>query len=166
MTRTIQWPSREEWAKRRRTAYVDERFDVGDTVTKRWSAYVTPPETAAIIAALKRSYREHGRRMSEAKKACQSFSDFQWQHYFINRALKIIAQDRLPATYSDGGNLPELAKIKRRWEVAQKAAVDAYCEEVTRRPIDDEAWAEELKERKKIEGSPIHIRTTLGRDRR
>jgi hypothetical protein len=59
----IDWPSREEWAKQRRSIYLGEHNPC--PATRRLSAYATAEEIATVIAELKATIRE-ARRAEKA----------------------------------------------------------------------------------------------------
>jgi len=59
------WPSREEWAIRQRTAYYDDAPSVSDAVAH----YSSPAEIEQVIADLKARWKECGRQMTTVKKA-------------------------------------------------------------------------------------------------
>jgi hypothetical protein len=61
-----QWPSREEWAKQRRTPYWDSFEDL--PVSKNLGDYASPEQIAELIAGLKVIYAAEGRKMKEAKQ--------------------------------------------------------------------------------------------------
>ena len=65
------WPSREEWAIRQRTAYYDDAPSVSDAVAQ----YASPVEIEQVIADLKARWKECGREMTTAKKAAGSIGE-------------------------------------------------------------------------------------------
>ena len=63
------WPTREDWAKRRQHPYWDceTGCPFADRYSHRLSDYATPEEIAAAVAALENLWRQHGRKMRELK---------------------------------------------------------------------------------------------------
>jgi hypothetical protein len=59
------WPTREEWAKHKRTAYYDCFEDLPSS--KNIADYASPEEIAAAVDALKDLWNQYGRRQQEAK---------------------------------------------------------------------------------------------------
>jgi hypothetical protein len=57
-----QWPTREEWAKSRRSLFHDGRFDRLD-FCRDLSAYASPNEIEALIAALRALWKREGARL-------------------------------------------------------------------------------------------------------
>jgi hypothetical protein len=180
---TNRWPSREEWAKDRRTYYGDDQ----NPASRRLSEYASPAEVEVIIGALKQSYHDLGRCLAEAKAAvgaaCQQPAETnkqysaRWalmsdpeqslmkkvydakdQRRVINRALKLIARDELPFLRDEGGTRFEIAVATARYEAACRAAEQALRDEVAQQPIDDAAWEEQLQWRAWIERrNPLEV---------
>jgi hypothetical protein len=167
------WPTREEWAKRRRTWYGD---NPECHVSGRASAYAQQHEIDALIATLKVRRSQLGKELREAKKRCplafqqkgetktqwdhrwyqltteeQEFQTPAWTRKEIFRALKLLAQDKIPIRPSEGGCISELAWLQQRRQSAYDAEEDRIIAEVAATPIDDEAWAKELAERAEFE---------------
>jgi hypothetical protein len=164
-----EWPSREEWAERRRTFYADD-----DTI---WCSddidlYATDAEIAEAIRAIEDLIRECRRKMlaarkeighllqqagetrlqhvkrwiamDEADKARMSaYNDPQWKGDDLRRALKEIRAGSVPSRVSFGGINFGLV---REWP----ASVVLICERY--RTARDQAYEAKLKE---IEATPI-----------
>jgi hypothetical protein len=66
---TRNWPTREEWAERRRSPYWDceTGCPFADSYGHSLSDYATADEIAAAIVGLEERWRQHGRRMRELK---------------------------------------------------------------------------------------------------
>jgi hypothetical protein len=190
MTRTYNWPSREEWAKQRRTYYWDDDL----RVSRKLQDYATPEEIDAITTALRALWLAEGRKMQAAKQAAGSRLQqpgednrsyfmrvramtetereplHQWRTHQderrqINQALKTISEGKLPdERLREDGKLI-LASIKARYDAAWEAAHAERKREIENRPIDDAAWEDHLRWRAWIEGGPRITTVTVAAPR-
>jgi len=174
--RSHDWPTREEWAKQERTwtRYLGDDDPVH--VSGKVSDYLRPHEIAALIASLKARRSQLGKELREAKKQRpqafrqKSETKTEWIHRWYQlskedeevdiwtepraqlfRAVKVLSENGIPTFCYDGGNLPELAELKKRWQAAYDAEEKRIEDEYASRPIDDEAWEKELARRAEIE---------------
>jgi hypothetical protein len=170
------WPSREEWAKRRRTVYADMTDDLCDA---RLQGYATQEQVAEITFKLKEIYRDQGRKMREAKPVydtlripgeqargkhvwwlhlsradqdrCEPYLIAQCRRKGINRLLRDIADGNL-SLFGDAHYWPEIfAPFVEAYDAARDAALKDLRARVAARPIDDAAWEKELRWRASIE---------------
>jgi hypothetical protein len=93
---TTTWPSREEWAKERRTPYYDRFLSTSNSLAE----YATPEEIAALKAALRKRWRNLGKEIRELRGNAASgvISDLKSDRSSLKWALVLIAQGELPAT--------------------------------------------------------------------
>jgi hypothetical protein len=91
---TTTWPSREEWAKQRRTPYYDRFLCTSNSL----AVYATPEEIAALKAALRKRWRNLGKEMRELRGNAASgvISDLKSDRSSLQWALALIAQGELP----------------------------------------------------------------------
>jgi hypothetical protein len=143
----MSWPSREEWAKQRRTPYGDLMPEISDRI----SDYATPAEVEALEAALHERWKELGRTL----RTCADESDaaeIRDRRQGINRARRLIASGELPHHLEDHFGAQDLmAPFVERWREAQTAAYAAAAGRIAQTPIDDEAWAGELVHRARVD---------------
>jgi hypothetical protein len=153
MTEPIKWPSREEWAKDRRTPYIDSAPDTADYSIE---AYMTPAESASLKAAMRERWKELGRQMRQAGgkdvKNEQGYNDFQWRRKCISAGLKLIAQGTMPWLREHYHGAEDLVQeLQARYEAARMAEIGKWEQEVAQTPIDDAAWDAELKRRAQVD---------------
>jgi hypothetical protein len=184
MTTHHEWPNREEWAERRRTMYVDMR---PDDVSKLAHHYMSEHEIHVIINKLTSRRNQLGKELREGKKRCpqafrrkgetstefshrwyalskeeMEFDVWTWPRSQIFQAVKLLTRGIIPILPSDGGDCPELAELQQRYEVAYEAAEERLRAKVEATPIDDEAWAAELRWRAEMDANPSGISIRFG----
>jgi hypothetical protein len=174
-----EWPSREEWAKMRRTPYADMFGDVH--VSETLSDYASPAEIDAVIAEARALWDAMG---VEMKKLGPAMSDREWRELYHSmlgdrekldklmesdachrialrddrsdlnrRVIKLLRKNWLPRHFgliSWEEKLPKLVELRRRYDEARDAAVEARKREIESRPIDDAAWESELRRRASV----------------
>jgi hypothetical protein len=174
---TKPWPTREEWAKKRRT---EDRL--GDlSVSCELKNYATPEEVESLVAALKALYQVEGRKLKEAKQLagpllqqpgenrlsyfhrCRVLPEAEgnllqevWRHQRtrseINQQLRTIAKGELPDHLWRQPQIEVLlTTILARRDAAREAAWEVRRRQIEATPIDDAAWEEELRRRADIE---------------
>jgi hypothetical protein len=139
------WPSREEWARDRRTVYAD--MENPHPATRQLSAYATADEIAAAIAAVKAIHREVCRAERVGKPSRADRNE-------VNDVLRRLRSDLVPWRWvAMGCSTPPapLDAIMARYQAAKKQADARWQTEVEATPIDDAAWKEELQRRRRIE---------------
>ena len=146
------WPSREEWAKERRTPYCG-RFP---RTSNSLAEYATPREIAALEADLRERSKQLGRRMRELSgdRASDVIRNLKSDRSSVQWALALVAQGELPhhlTTFSEAEDI--LAPFHERYEAAKSELHDCTLREIERTPIDDNAWNAELHQRAKAEQS-------------
>jgi hypothetical protein len=173
------WPDREEWGAQRRTPYADMFEFLG--VSRCASDYATAGEIGAVISALKALYADEGRKLRAARLAAgplgqqpgetrtarvlryYRLSESErgallpvWTHEQhrkdINEAIKALRDDTLPAHRSWDAVEAILAPMEARWQAAHTIAHEARRREIEATPIDDAAWARELRWRRELDG--------------
>jgi hypothetical protein len=181
MTRTYNWPDREEWAKQQRTFYGDMAEDL--RVSRKLADYASPEETAALTAALKALWLAQGRKLRAAKQSvgpllrqpgesqrdhytriralpeAEQRTAYQWRYvqsdrHETNEALQAATQGWLPEHQLHGDAKLILAPIQARYDAAWEAAFKQLQHQVESRSVDDAAWEKELKRRAWVEGMP------------
>jgi hypothetical protein len=175
------WPSREEWADRRRHPYWDGETGCpfADKFGHRLSDYATTEEIAALIATLKNLYRDMGREMRTAKQLAAerglpsdwlSFrhlpeaeqeiaarpETLKYERHDINRLLAVIrddAYDAFPPQFGYSGDAARalMQPFVDRHDAAFKTALAEWEREREQISVDDAAWAEELERRRDID---------------
>jgi hypothetical protein len=155
------WPSREEWAKRRTTYYGDHDGNV--VCSRRLADYATPGEAAAARQALLELWRSLGREMREAKAAAGSeadrarrLDDCRYRRHTIRRVLReTLDAGLVPWRVNDIGSLDDVpssfALLVERYRAGWDAAEEAYAAEIATTPVDDAAWQAELERRAGID---------------
>lgn len=142
--RLLNWPTREEWAKQRRTAYYDLTPDVSEVLAD----YATTEEIAELQFAMRERWKQLGRKT----RSEGSDDDLSWKRRCINRGLKLIRNGELPFCLQDCAGAQDLiAPFKARYEAAKADLYETARLEIERRPIDDAAWEKELKRRAQVE---------------
>jgi hypothetical protein len=122
------WPTREQWAKDRRTLFLDDDVHVSD----RLSDYAAPEEVAALVVALRM------RRMTYAVGS--------YERDGCNRCIRLVERDVVPHVLNDYCGAQDLtAQIRGRYEHARAQALLDAERDRAEVPIDDEAWQEELR---------------------
>lgn len=182
------WPSREEWAKHRRTAYAEETPYSPSKVTDYAS---DAEEINEAIAELRARWKVCGQEMAEAKGAAgelaqqpgetgmqylsryyamtEAEQDLSYrpekcrdERKMINEVIRYLRDGEL---YWRARNVlsssPMLSRIWDRYEAALQRANDARIEEIANKPIDDAAWEQELERRAEIE-NPVIERVFIG----
>jgi hypothetical protein len=174
-----EWPSREEWAKSRRTPYGDLFDDV--RVSETLSDYASPGEIDVAIVEAKALWTAMGQEM---KKLGPAISEREWrERYFslstqeerwqlsesdacrrvclrddrseLNRhIIKPLRENRVPrqcgfTSWPD--KLPTVNVLLSRYDAARDAAHEARKREIEATPIDDAAWESELRRRASVE---------------
>ncbi|UGX95790.1 hypothetical protein G6321_00011880 [Bradyrhizobium barranii subsp. barranii] len=167
------WPSREEWAERRRSAYWDSESPHPYRASGKLSHYASPEEITAAITGLKKPWADYGRQMkaAAAKAGPLARQAGERDTVWVSRFLSMGGEDRELAGESeciradrreinrlikelrDGsvswGNmrdkLPLLDTIVVRYEAAVQAGDEKFIAECAARPVDDAAWQAELE---------------------
>jgi hypothetical protein len=179
------WPSREEWAQRRRTFYYDSNMHPCPA-TRRLSAYATDEEIATVLAELKamlgRARRAEraanaalgplGRQRGESKRAYDrrfhvmsreeqdiiiAGSTRVWPAS-LKEVLEELQQDVVPRPWATSGIAmpPLFDRIIARYVAAEKEADETWRRRVKATPIDDAAWERELERRRQDEDDAAH----------
>ena len=151
----FEWPSREEWAERRRTAYFTHDRPHRYTASNDLSLYACPEEVEGAIAALKKLWSDYGKQL----KAEGDISPWLRQRRTgINMVIKALINGCVRETLGLGHipleilrSIPEYDMIIKRYEAAVQTGDDKYIAECAAEPVDDAAWANELEQRAKIE---------------
>jgi len=148
----IEWPTREEWAKRRRTPYIDLAPDTNWSI----ASYATPVEIEALKRAMRERWSELGSQMRQAgekdAKNENGDNDFQLQRECINRGPKLIEEGTMPWSVEHYRGAEDLLQeLQARYEAGRKAEIEKWEAEVAQTPIDDAAWDKELKRRAEID---------------
>jgi hypothetical protein len=175
------WPSREEWAIRQRTAYYDDAPSVSDAVAQ----YASPVEIEQVIADLKARWKGCGREMTTAKKAAGSLAkqpteteiayiqryltmteaeqdlsqrpeDFRRERKLINEVIRKLRDGELCWRAQKVSSVsPTLSTILDRRHAEGKRIFNEWAERVANTPIDDAAWEQQLEWRKEMENPEI-----------
>jgi hypothetical protein len=178
-TKPVEWPSREEWAKRHRDI---DYWQPDIRMTNQASEYASPDEIAEAIAEAKSVWTEMGRQV---KAAGPPMTDAEWKRRYMacssreerdqlidspeGRRLKLVhdrsrlnleiikplCQGWLPVDVGDW-RIADLHKVKAlcdRYWVAWRAANEAARKKYAERPVDDEAWHHELQRRARYEAT-------------
>jgi hypothetical protein len=175
------WPSREEWAIRKRTAYDDDAPSVSDAVAH----YASPAEIEQVIADLKARWKECGREMTTAKKAAGSLAkqpteteiayvqryytmteaeqdlsqrpeDFRRERKLINEVIRKLRDGELCWRAQKVSSVsPTLCTILDRRHAEGKRIFNEWAARVANTPIDDAAWEQQLEWRKEMENPEI-----------
>jgi hypothetical protein len=182
------WPSREEWAQRQRTAYID------DVPEASWelSLYANPEEVAAAIVALKKIWTDRGRRLKavllagrplikQSGEGLRQYRDrwlamnksdqeiaqtaicIQDQRREINEVIKELRKGRVPWRLNGTGIStppPPLDAIIARHDAATDAEIEKWKARIAAKPIDDAAWEHELEYRRRVERTSGRVVTT------
>jgi hypothetical protein len=148
--RKSNWPSRDEWAKERRTPYHDRFPETSDSLAE----YATPEEITALKAALRERWAQLGKKMHElgGRDASDITRNLQSDRSSIKWALKIIDKGGLPyqlETFSGAKDI--FAPFHERYEAAKVKLRERAMQEIEQTPIDDDAWNAELKRRARID---------------
>ncbi len=144
------WPSREEWAKERRTAYYGRFPGTSNSLAE----YGTREEIAALKADFRKRWKYLGERLRELsrKDISGDTRNLKSDRSSIKWALTLIAQGELPRhleTFSEAEDI--LAPFHERYEAAKSKLHECTLREIERTPIDDNAWNAELHRRAKAE---------------
>jgi hypothetical protein len=147
---TTNWPSREQWAKERRTPYYDRFPDTSDSLAE----YATPEEIAALKAALGERWNHLGTKIRElgGRDASDVTRNLQSDRSSIKWALKIIDEGGLPCqleTFSGAKDI--FAPFHERYGASEIELRERTLREIEQTPIDDNAWNAELKRRARVE---------------
>jgi hypothetical protein len=140
-----QWPSREEWARQRRTFYCDQLPDISTSLAD----YATPAEIRALAAAMRALWQELGREM---RRKGNRREELQSARQTVNRGLKLIRRGELPLALEDYQGAEDiLADLHTRYEAAKVEACERRAREIAQAAIDDGAWDAELERRAKVD---------------
>jgi signal transduction histidine kinase len=143
---TTTWSSRAEWANERRTPYYDRFPSTSNSLAK----YATPEEIAVLKAALRKRWRNLGKKMRKLRgnAARDVISDLKSHRSSLQWALALIAQGELPRHLETFGEAEDiLAPFHERYEAAKSKLHECTLKEIERTPIDDNAWNDELHRR-------------------
>lgn len=149
---TTTWPSREEWAKERRTPYYG-RFP---RTSNSLAEYASPKEIAALKADLRERWKQLGRKMRElsGNRASDVIRNLRSDRSSMQWALALVAQGELPHHPKIFGEAADiLAPFHERYEAAKSKLHECTLRAIERTPIDDNAWNAELHQRAKVEQS-------------
>jgi hypothetical protein len=172
------WDTREEWAKRVRTAY----FDSMPEPSTELSDYASEEEVSRAIAELQQLWRQYGRTMRELKARAPYLAHqpgetvWAWnkRYYAMSEDDRLVVEamstpqerrrsiNRIIADLRDGtvpfvvglppdDRLAIFNMIMQRHEDARSRTRETYVEKVAKTPIDDEAWERELQWRREVE---------------
>jgi hypothetical protein len=130
------WPSREVWAKNRRTVDGDNLNDEDLGISGRVADYASPEEIVELRSTLRKVSRK-------TKK---------YARHWLREALEDLCNGHMPI--DRGLDVPLLAEILGRYQRARDAAEAELRRSVEALPIDDDAWGEELERRRNIERGP------------
>ena len=179
------WPTREQWAERRRTVNCDTWRPQSMTASCEVLDYANHDEIAKLVAALWNVWDNLGREMRAARLAAGPLAKQRKETKlsFVRRYLemseaeqKIVDRWEEPRltrkkikevilTVRDHRKIPHYASpellalvplldaINARYEVAARAANEAWKQKVGETPIDDAAWQRELEFRARIEAT-------------
>jgi hypothetical protein len=171
MSKQYNWPSREEWADRRRHPYWDCEtgcpFD--DKFKHRLSDYATREEITALVTALNNLYRDKGRELRVANQRAKERGlpkesrswELQEERHSINKTLAHIREDGSASFLSP--RVRDFAEAKallepfqERYDAAYKAAEAQWERECEQIPVDDAAWEQELERRRQLDDYFAH----------
>ena len=146
------WPTREQWAERTRSAYWDGDSPHPYQASREVSRYASAEEIAVAIIALKKLWADYSRQI----KAADDPWDLRIQRSGINLAIKQLRNGSVPGysgliPWARLRALPALETILARYEAAVKAGDEKYIAECAARPVDDAAWQNELERRAEID---------------
>lgn len=128
----IDWPSRDEWAARRRTLYADMVPDASAAL----SSYATAEEIEQLSGTLTARWR--GLPPGSERRS-------------VKRARKMVAAGELPICLEDYQGAEDiLAPFLARRDRAQADDIDRLRLEIAARPIGDDAWSAELRRREAL----------------
>jgi hypothetical protein len=140
----IEWPSREEWARQRRTCY----YDLSPNVSRSLSDYATSAEIEALIVAMRERWKALGRQV----RRLEGGIELRWKRACINRGLKLIRNGEIPICFEDYAGAEDIvADLHTRHRTAKVAAYERWERATARAPIDDSAWEQELAHRARVE---------------
>ena len=151
----VNWPSREEWAERHRTAYFTNDRPHRHTASNDLSLYACPEEVEGAIAALKKLWSDYGKQLKAEGDISPWLRD---RRTGINMVIKELRNGsvheraglgRIPLQILRA--IPEYDTIVKRYEAAAQAGDEKYIAECAAIPVDDAAWENELERRAKIE---------------
>lgn len=144
------WPSREQWAKRRRTPWGIP------TTSSEAREYLTEPELRALIEAMRQRWRDLGRQMKQA--ASGERETIRERRQAINRGINALEAGRLPVLAQEHIGAKDLmAPYLERYQQAVRKDWATVCRKAEARPVDDEAWQQELERRAKIEAWEVML---------
>jgi hypothetical protein len=182
MTTEYNWPSREEWAIRQRTAFAEETPYIPPKVTDYAS---DAEEINEAIFELKARWKVCGQEMAAAKRAARELAhqpdetgtQYVRRYYamteaeqelsyrpkkcraernLINEVIRALQQGELHWRARNVLSCsPILSRIWERYEAALQRASEARIEEIANTPIDDAAWEKELERRAEFENPGI-----------
>jgi hypothetical protein len=141
---TTDWPSREQWAERRRSvAWASDP----PTASRELLLYASPGEIDAAIVSLKKLWADLGRQMKASEDAW-TYRDLRHE---INDVLGQLRNSKVPWRVVASIRTQPLDVIVARYEAAVQATHERFAAECAARPIDDAAWEEELRRRARVE---------------
>ena len=110
------WPSREEWAKQRRTAcYLDHQ-----KISDRISDYATTAEIEALQIALRERWKQLGREIRKLGGRGEAGTrELCYKRQSINRGLKLVRNGELPLALEDHGASDLLSELHARYAERQ-----------------------------------------------
>jgi hypothetical protein len=171
------WPSREEWAECHRTLYTDEEFHVSQCAAD----YASSDEIEAAIAEAEALWVDMGRRMraigpaisnAEWRRRLQGTASREEREalYDTPECRRLVVRDErsdlsrcIIKTLREGQLplnpngidlercLPKAAELVRRYRQAWQRELERLKAERAARPVDDAAWAAELRRRAAVE---------------
>lgn len=179
------WDNREEWAKRVRSACYEEiparstvLADYASEEAARaiaelrqlWRQY--GQRMRELQAKTPHRIRQSGESVgawnkrwaamsNDEQRAVEAVLVLQERRQIINRMIVELREGTVPVQHHSIPQLladnpvPTVGVIMQRYEDACYRALDAYREEVAKRPIDDAAWEEELQFRRMMESKGI-----------
>jgi hypothetical protein len=160
-----QYPTRDEWAKERRTPYYDRFPDTPALLAE----YATPEEIAALKIGLRERWRELGQKLREFPAKAEPESREERLRTFaggerservrihdsrssINAAIETIENGELPLYLENySGSKDIFVPFHARYEAAKAELYERTLREIEQTPVDDDAWAAELKRREYVE---------------
>jgi hypothetical protein len=141
---TYLWPSRQEWARQRRSlprlASIDVRIS-----EQAWD-YATLDEIANTVVELLHQKHELKARSTTRTASFESVK-IQWRCRDINACIFALRRGQVPPSWLRVPNL-----VSNRYELALHAARSERALELALVPIDDAAWELELERRRQAEG--------------
>jgi hypothetical protein len=159
------WPSREEWAKNKRTLFDDEYELRAWALERRFADIITEEERHAAIADLRRAVQEQQAIMRAERKAVRTGAAtelaprYQYAREATPAFRRMIEQLESRSIHFQAGVFAERmtpipASVKAvvgKLRADSEACRAAHIAEKAKEPIDDAAWEAELKWRRRIE---------------